>query len=233
MRLLVNGCSFSRGPIAWPNHVARLLNADLVNLAQSGAGNNYIAQTTQAELARCDYDLVLVMWSGLERIDIQVERIEDFDQTLCTSLYQSSQNDWAEKIVEPVNDQDCVQKDWVFGVGYLNGDRFLTSNGLFTKQYMYQSLSQHTQRSMYHMISLQSYCKSRGIPFVATFYQNYVTEFDHFPTLKAQLDWNNIYNQVNLFDLVKQTKDFDTDGLHPGATAYERWAVNLYNFISK
>lgn len=233
MRLLVNGCSFSRGPIAWPNHIARLLNASLVNLAQSGAGNTYIAQTTQAELAERRYDLVLVMWSGLERIDIQVDRIKDFDQTFYTSLYQSTQNDWEEKIVEPINDQDLVQKNWVFGMGHLNKDRFLLDHGLFTKQYMHQSLKEHVQRSMYHMISLQSYCAAQKIPFVSAFYQNYIWQFDSFPALKAQLDWNRIYNQSNLFDIANQMKSYDADGLHPGALAHEQWASYLYEFISK
>ena len=50
MRLLVNGCSFSRGSTAWPNHITKLAAANLINLAQAGAGNTYIAQTTQSEL---------------------------------------------------------------------------------------------------------------------------------------------------------------------------------------
>jgi hypothetical protein len=233
MRLLVNGCSFSRGPTAWANHLAQELSADLINLAQAGAGNTYIAQATQAELAQREYDLVVVMWSGLERIDIQVERIQDFAETKCTSLYQSSQNDWAEKIVEPINDQDYVQKDWVFGVGHLNKDKFLLSNGLFTKQYLYQGLDQHIQRSMYHMISLQSYLKVHAIPYVFTFYQNYVHLFQRHPHLLAQLDKANWYNTTNLFDITKQIKDYDADGFHPGPTAHQQWARDLHQFIVK
>jgi hypothetical protein len=233
MRLLVNGCSFSRGPTAWANHLAQELSADLVNLAQAGAGNTYIAQTTQSELAQRKYDLVIVMWSGLERIDLQVERIQDFVETRYTSLYQSSQNDWAEKIVNPVNDQDYVQKDWVFGVGHLNKDKFLLNNGLFTKQYLYQGLDQHIQRSMYHMISLQSYLEVHNISYVFAFYQNYVQLLQRHPHLLAQLDKDNWYNTTNLFDIAKQTNDYDADGFHPGPTAHRQWAQLLHQFIVK
>ena len=233
MRLLVNGCSFSRGSTAWANHIAKLAAANLVNLAQAGAGNTYIAQTTQAELSERDYDLVIVMWSGLERVDIQVESIQDFEKTHYTSWYQSSQNDWPEKIIEPINDQDYVQKDWVFGVGHLNRDKFLSSNGLFEKQYQYQGLDQHIQRSMYHMISLQSYLKVRNISYVFAFYQNYVHLFQRHPHLLSQLDKDKWYNTTNLFDITKKNKDYDVDGIHPGPDAHQQWAQDLYNSIFK
>jgi hypothetical protein len=171
------------------------------------------------------------MWSGLERIDVQIERIEDFAQTPCTSQYQSSQNDWPEKIIEPVNDQDYVQKDWVFGVGHLNCDKFLLKNKLFEKQYQYQGSLQHLQRSMYHMISLQSYIKVRNIPYVFAFYQNYVSQFQQLPHLVLQLDQNFIYNSTNLFDITKQINDYDADGLHPGPQAHKQWAKDLVTFM--
>lgn len=233
MKLLVNGCSFSRGPTAWANHLAGALNASLINLAQAGAGNTYIAQSTQAELATREYDFVVIMWSGLERLDIQVDRIENFEQTHCTSWYQSSQNDWPEKIVIPVNDQDYVQKDWVFGVGHLNRDNFLLKLGLFDKQYKYQDLKQHIQRSLFLMISLQSYLKVKKIPYVFAFYQNYIDQLKTFNNLYQQLDFECIYNKTNLADISSKLNSFDPDKIHPGPLAHETWACNLYNWIKK
>jgi hypothetical protein len=228
MKILTSGCSFSRGPTAWTNHVAKLANAELVNLAQAGAGNTYISRSILHELQHRTYDLVLVMWSGLERIDVQVSDIQQFSETSYTSNYQSKQNDWPEKIVCPVNDQDYVQKNWVFGVGHLNGDKTLLKSGLFDKLYRYQGFDEHLQRSLYDMISLENYLKFNSIPYVFSFYQNYIRGncFDC-------LDWNNIFNEDNLFDLTKIKNDYDADGIHPGPKAQEEWANRLYKFLKK
>jgi hypothetical protein len=225
MKILTSGCSFSRGPTAWPNHVANLADADLVNLAQAGAGNTYISRSIIDELQNRTYDLVLVMWSGLERIDIQVSNIQQFSETIYTSDYQSKQNDWPEKIVYPVNDQDYVQKNWVFGVGHLNKDTALLKSKLFDNLYRYQDFDEHLQRSLYDMISLESYLKANSVPYVFSFYQNYITpRFDC-------LDWDNIFNEDNIFDLTKTINEYDADGLHPGARAQEEWANCLYRFL--
>lgn len=231
MRILVNGCSFSRGPCSWPTHIASLLSADLVNLAQAGAGNIYISQTTQAELTEREYDLVLIMWSGLERVDLQVENISQFNDTPYTSFYQSKKNDWPEKVIFPINDQNYVQKDWVFGVGHINCDPFLVNNGLFTNQYKYQGFNQHLQRSLYNMISLQNFCKVKNIPYAFAFYHDYVHQFKKYPALSSQLDWSYIYNKINLFDIAQQISNFDIDGIHPGHIAHKQWAEHFYKFL--
>lgn len=230
MKILTSGCSFSRGPIAWPNHIAKLFNTDLVNLAQAGAGNTYISRSIMAELQQRSYDLVLVMWSGLERVDLQVDNIDYFDQTKYTSEYQSQQNDWPEKIVEPINDQDYVQKNWVFGMGHLNQDSWLIKHGLFEKIYKHQDFETHLQRSFYDMLSLESYLKSRSIPYAFAFYQNYVGSMGDFV---KQLDWKHIYNRTNLYDVTKSMNDYDTDNIHPGVDANKIWAQDFYTFLKE
>lgn len=228
MRILTSGCSFSRGPTAWPNHIAQWYDADLVNLAQAGAGNTYISRSVMAELQQRSYDLVLVMWSGLERVDLQVEDIGQFADTKYTSEYQSQQNDWPEKIVEPINDQDYVQKNWVFGMGHLNRDPWLVKHGLFEKLYRHQDFDVHLQRSFYDMLSLESYLKSRMIPYAFAFYQDYVGKMGN---LASHLDWKHIYNETNLYSTAVDLEDYDTDGIHPGPQAQKIWALDFYTFL--
>ena len=222
MKILANGCSFSRGPTAWVNHIAKWLDADLVNLAQAGAGNTYISRTSMAELQLRSYDLVLIMWSGLERADMQVEDIGQFSTTVYTSHYQSQQNDWPEKIVYPINDQDYVQKNWVFGTGFINQDRSIVDSNLFRTQYQYQGLANHVERSFFDMLSLESYLQNKSIPYAFAFYQNYV---DLLGDYAHRLDWRYIYNDTNLFDITKSTNDYETDGCHPGPTAHKTWVL--------
>ena len=231
-KLLVNGCSFSRGPGSWPYHVAKGLNADICNLAQSGAGNTYIRQSTIVELSQRTYDLVLIMWSGPERVDVQVEEINLFD-TSYTSKYQSLQNDWPEKIIYPINDQDYVEKNWVFGCGYVNADPFLRKNDLFRGLYKYIGHNENVKRSLIDMICLQDILRARNINYAFCFYQNYCI--------------NNLRDQKNLWNLIDHSKiivgdlgtmshdldSFDKDGLHPGIEAHRRWAQHVLHYLDK
>ena len=161
--ILVNGDSFSRGNISWAYQLG-IPQSDIVNLAQSGAGNNYICDTTIVELSKRTYDYVLIMWTSLDRYDLQIEDVSQFSKTFYTSQYQSSVNDWVEKIIDPVNDQDFVQKNWIFGCGHINNDIELHNIHVFDKIYRYCGDDQFIQNSLVKMISLQSYLKINKIP---------------------------------------------------------------------
>ena len=157
MRILVNGCSFSRGPISWPYYLTNLTDItgkNLVNLACAGAGNTYIHETTTRILDKEKFDLVLIMWSGISRIDFQVESIDFFEKTTYTSKYQSSQNDWPGKIINPMNDQDYVEKNWIFGCSHINNDPML---GKFFKNfYMLVGHKELVNQFILKVISLQN-----------------------------------------------------------------------------
>lgn len=228
--ILVNGCSFSRGPNSWPYYIESNLDRLIVNLAQSGAGNDYIARSTIDETIMRSYDLVIVMWSGLERIDIRVDDIDQFSDTPYTSRYQSTQNDWPQKTVLPVNDQDYVQKDWVFGCGFLNNDPLLRKIKLFDGLYSHQDFKQHCDRSLYNILSLQNWLNAQQIPWIFSFYKNYVKDLEG-SHLWKYLDKDNIFIENNLFDIAVRLDCFDADGLHPGPRAHEVWANLLWNHL--
>ena len=74
-QLVANGCSFTQGTHGetW----AKYLNIpNVTNLANGGAGNHYICRRTlnYLESHNCDpkKTLVIVMWSGVSRIDVSV-----------------------------------------------------------------------------------------------------------------------------------------------------------------
>lgn len=67
MKILVSGASFSYGPKSWPE----LLRADVTNLSRMSAGNTYIVDTTVDELSKNLYNLVIIMWSPFDRVDIR------------------------------------------------------------------------------------------------------------------------------------------------------------------
>lgn len=227
-RVLVNGCSFSRGPIAWPYYLQEKLDFDLVNLAVSSAGNKYIHDTTVAELARSRYDFVIVMWSGLDRVDIPVEDIQVFDQCNTTSFAQSLKNDWPEKKIYPNNDQDLVEKNWVF----VYPSKKLLNDIKFAEFVKYQNHQTHTRQSLINMISLQAVLKQLDIPYVFCFYMDYVDQLKKEKSLCDLLIWENICCTDNLYNISRQIDSYDTDGAHPGVEANQQWANKLIEFIN-
>lgn len=80
--LIVSGCSFTHnrteGAHVWANLLAEQTGMTVSNLAHTGAGNQHIAASIILHLERTRPDpldtLVLVMWSGIDRTDLIVER---------------------------------------------------------------------------------------------------------------------------------------------------------------
>jgi hypothetical protein len=221
MNLLVNGCSFSRGPTAWPYHIDK---ANIVNLACAGAGTDYIFNTTIAELSRRRYDFVTIMWTAPSRIDLKVNSAADFSGSPYTSAYQASLNDWKNKVIVPINDQDYVEKDWVFGCGHTNKDPTLIKTKVFERQYFYQDANQFTYLLLIKMIALQNTLKQLNIPYLFMYYQDYSSELQSHTMLYRQLDQNCIYNKKNIYTITKENNWYDEDGIHPGLLAHQQWA---------
>ena len=78
MRLLVGGCSFSSGwgftsatiDQNWPNLLSKKLDADLVNVSETGYDNPGIFLNILEQLTRTDFDLCLFQVTALNRIII-------------------------------------------------------------------------------------------------------------------------------------------------------------------
>ena len=230
MKTLINGCSFSRGPNSWPYYLKSIDQKQLVNLAQAGAGNSFIHESTISELSRREYDLVLIMWSGISRIDYKVGS-SDFVQSKYTSLYQHTRNDWPEKIVEPVDDQLYVEKDWVFGCGHINREQAILESNLFTGIYKHLDYEDFVYHFLIKVLSLQNTLLAMNIPYVFSFYNDYKKDLQMFPNLCKLIKWQNILLEPNIYTITKNNNWFDQDGIHPGADAHRLYAEHLDKFI--
>jgi hypothetical protein len=222
--MLINGCSFSRGPGSWPYH----LDYKITNLAQAGAGNTYIHETTVSELATRSYDAVTIMWTAPQRQDLRVSDIDLFANSRYTSSYQREQNDWPEKIVHQENDQNYVDPNWIFGCGHINQEPALTKTRAFESIYRFQSDSEFEQGFLIKMISLQNTLKQMNIPYLFTFYHPYFDRLKEYDLFKL-LDPDSIYNDTNITDIMRDNNWYDTDGAHPGTQAHQAWAEILKN----
>ena len=228
MKTLVNGCSFSRGPISWPYHLQAVDQSQLSNLACAGAGNTYIFESTLQEICQRSYDMVLIMWTGISRVDLLIEDKNYFNDSAYTSAFQKTQNDWVEKIIEPINDQDYVNSDWIFGCGHINQEKFLTQTKVFEGIYRHVGPNQFLFHLGIKIIALQSVLKYNKIPYIFMFYQPFDQEFKKYPYLFDNIDWNNFYVKQNIFSMAQKNQDFD-DTNHPGLITNREWAQLIDN----
>ena len=177
-----------------------------------------------AELAQRSYDFVVVMWTGIHRVDYKVSNIQEFSESKYTSQYQLQQNDWPEKTTYPVNDQDYVEKNWVFGSGHIVGELALKRSKIFDGVYKHVGHLQFIDSLLIKMISLQNTFKQMQIPYLFTFYKDYDRDLKTNTNLYSMLDQPRIYSEENINSIANTNKSFDSDNMHPGSIAHQTWA---------
>ena len=77
MKVLISGCSFTQWPdypggpnSCWPRYLQDIRPEwKIRSLAEAGAGNQYICDSIIREVINDNYDVILVMWSGVSRLD--------------------------------------------------------------------------------------------------------------------------------------------------------------------
>lgn len=229
MKLLINGSSVARGPNTWPYLLQQRLKSNLVNLSQAGAGNHYICDTTIDELSKRSYDLVIVMWADFRRIDIKVKNIEYFDDTIYTSKFQKTMNDWPEKIVYPINDQDYVDNNWLFGCGYLNNEKGKLAE-FFDPIYTHTDIENQYYMAYMKIVALQSFLKSINQPYAFCGVRQF-SKIGRFESIYNLLDFDRIINDLTPHDFANKFDSWDQDGLHPGILAHQLFTDHLEQFL--
>ena len=227
MKILASGCSFTAGgPNAGENWASRIDRHNTVkNLAWSGAGNRYIGQSIMIEMLRNQgqYDLVLVMWSGLQRLDIL---INDF-------VYDSLDNN-----------RSSVDGLYCYG---LLGDSYSHKHDQSILKTPARELFKISNEetlgcaSLIEIINLQSFLKSKSIPYKFMSYVNYwgndaqvtnlnfgVHKYLSTSQLAEHIDFDQFlfYNDSydGFYEFSRQKEMIADDGFHPTLQAHIEWA---------
>lgn len=238
MKILISGCSFTQRPespggpnICWPKYLQNLLPYDqLTNIGEAAAGNQYICDSIIRETLTNKYDQVLVMWSGVSRLDY------------LTSLEDSAWN-------ELFNSYGFFRRlpdnklGWIFSGGQM-GTWFKhpVAHKMFYEMYKVSSEYSLATINLMEIVKLQNYLQAKGIPFKFMSYVNYWTNgkdlspngdfgvYD-FPELKYLIDEIDFSqwifadnNRKCIYDVAKELNSFEADGFHPGADAHKSWA---------
>lgn len=168
-KILVSGCSFTESN-SWANHLAKILNLNLINVAKAGAGNDYIGNSIIDELSTNQYTpkdtLVLVMWSGTGRKDLRTGI--DYWNILNSYTYRSKTH------TKNFNGNMDLDKCYVFSGGLSNS--WTTNNDtkkLFQELYKSSDPFSLCKDSLVNFINLENFLKVNGYKYKFTSFQNY------------------------------------------------------------
>jgi hypothetical protein len=250
MNLLISGCSFTHWPeapgspnnICWPAALQKLnSNFSITNLAEPGAGNQYIANSVvNAVLTNPNhYDMVLVMWSGVSRLDF----LTDLTDPAWHQLFDSY--GFYRRL------EQCPNKlGYIFSGGQLGPwTEHSAAKRMFAEQY---KVSDHTSLGYINLIEIvktQEFLKSQNIPYRFMSYVNYWTTGEHispngdfgvmgYPELRPLIDsidfspWIFHRDRECIYDLAKAADDYHGDRFHPGITTHQQWADLVYQQIT-
>jgi hypothetical protein len=240
MNILISGCSFSQWPtypgspnMCWPKYLQELNPSyKITTLAQGGAGNQYIANSIiQAILDNPTYYTdVLVMWSGVTRLDF---------------LTDITDPNWNELVDSYIFYRRMPNQK----LGYIfSGGRIGTwykhpvAHKIFYEQYKVSSELSLATISLLEIVKLQNFLLNRNISFKFMSYVNYwtdqkdispngdfgVTAFPELTSLINEIDFNHWLftnsEKDGIYELAKSMDNFMEDGFHPGNDTHLKWA---------
>lgn len=226
LNILVSGCSFT-GPGfydipdgTWSLPLSHLGN--ITNLAVPGAGNEYIADSIiNYVLSGKPIDMVLVMWTGLQRQDFLIDpAVQDDHKMPMLTVREGIRYSPAGGMVDFPSAATAHAKKEMFTIG----------NELV-----------FAYRGLMEIIKLEGFLKSRNIPFLGMSYINYWTDQDYIVNsnfgihkystlteLAKAIDFDNwvFYNsnKDGYFELAKELNSFCPDNFHPAWEAMKAWA---------
>ena len=245
MKILISGCSFSQWPdfpggpnVCWPRYFSEMNPTDeITNLAEAAAGNQYIADSVIREVLDNPgkYDQVLVMWSGVSRLDY----LTDITDPSWNELFDSY--GFYRRL--PDNQLGYIFSGGQMGTWFKNP----VAHKMFYEMYKVSSDYSLATINLTEMVKLKNFLEAKGIKYKFMSYVNYwndqknvspngdfgVTGMPGLQSLIRDLELDRwIFtdgNRNGVYELAKSMNDFMEDGFHPGHKAHKAWA----EFVTK
>jgi len=238
MKFLISGCSFTQWPeypggpnICWPRYFQEQNpHIEIKTVAEAAAGNQYIADSVIRNVSEERPDHVIVMWSGVSRLDY----LTSLEDPAWDALYDSY--GFYRRL--PGNKLGYIFSGGRMGTWFKNP----VAHRMFNEMYKVSSDTSLGYINLMEIVKTQNFLKAQGIPYHFMSYVNYWTtkaevsrngDFgvlgnrDLEPLVNA-IDFDQwIFSDANrngLYELAITRNDFQEDGFHPGDATQEAWA---------
>ena len=220
--LIVSGCSFTHNEhhthVTWSNTLAAWADMNITNLAVNGAGNQHIANSIILYLEKnkpvASESFILVMWSGLERVDWITDCLTHKDADFKKHTYY----------YDKFNELSINKR--------ANPSHIVSTFNNFLK---YQSQHSLTLTSWLSMMALTNYLKVNNYKFYYTaYYDIFSPARGNYENILKDLDltldknhWLNLNTNEYLGNFVLEKNLVAEDGWHPTVTGQETWTEQV------
>jgi hypothetical protein len=211
-----------------------------INKARAGAGNEYIAhsvvETCLNPVNKVEY--VFVLWSGITRIDVS------FGDSVVDIVNFDSQHNTR------INNQNWIHAGSMLGT-YRNAKKDNVIHHYVKTQHLEQDMLFYTNRTLYNIITTQSFLENKGIPYDFAFMYNPHIEynidedpnilvegsFDKSSKLYSTIDWDE-FIPTSPYNWCKEQELITADNFHPTIRGIREWfesldSANLNSFIGE
>ena len=225
--LITMGCSFT---VDWPYFFGIIVYREVIINGRGGVGNFYIVNKLYETIDtlipdegprrlwikyNSDNSIVIVMWSGIDRVDLVVNDEEFYHFKRVVSRDQ-----------------------WV----HSGGKEFNQSRGKDRYWYNYYK-TYHTEEDSYiqtlqHMLGAQEFLTNRKIPYLFLTYKDIFTDrwrkYKRAKNLENHINWDRFHFPNGEFggeyEWVKDNNlTWAEDGVHPSEESHKKYAEYLHN----
>lgn len=238
MKFLISGCSFTQWPeypggpnICWPRYFQEQNpQVEIKTVAEAAAGNQYIADSVIRNVSEERPDHVIVMWSGVSRLDY----LTSLEDPAWDALYDSY--GFYRRL--PGNRLGYIFSGGRMGTWFKNP----VAHKMFNEMYKVSSDTSLGYINLMEIVKTQNFLKAQGIPYHFMSYVNYwndcpeVSRNGDFGVM-GNRDLEHLVNAIDfdhwifsdqekngLYELSIARNDFQADGFHPGNATQEAWA---------
>lgn len=250
MKILISGCSFTQWPdapggknICWPKHLSDIdSRLDITTVAEAAAGNQYICDSIIREICTAPanyYDHVLVMWSGVSRLDY----LTSLEDPAWNSLFDSY--GFYRRL--PNTDLGYIFSGGQYGTWFANN----VAKTMFKEMYKVSSEKSLAYINLMEIVKLQGFLRSKNISYQFMSYVNYwndrnnvsrngdfgVYKYPDINFLIKEIDFDHwIFTNEQkdgIFELAQAINSLQEDQFHPGEEANRQWAELVYKRMPK
>lgn len=241
MKILISGCSFTFWPeypggpnICWPKYLQEQNpNFKIQQVAEPAAGNQYIADSVIRSVIQNRPDHVLVMWSGVSRLDF----LTSLEDPAWEKMYDSY--GFYRRVDQCPNKLGYIFSGGQVGTWYQND----VAQKMFTQMYKVSNPLSLASINLIEIVKTQNFLENKKIPYHFMSYVNYWVNDEFvsrngdfgvmaYPELKPlinEIDFSKwIFSndrRDGIYEMSLERNSFQSDGFHPGNDVSQSWAT--------
>ena len=221
--LITTGCSFTAGYSglwkSWPYFLGKIVNREVINKGTTAVGNFYIVnklyETIDTSKYNSDNSIVIVMWSGIDRVDLVVNDEE---------FYHFKRVD--------------IRDHWVHSGGKDFNQSHIKDRYWYNYYKTYHTVEDSYIQTLQHMLGAQEFLTNRKIPYLFLTYKDIFTDrwrkYKRAKNLENHINWDRFHfpngEFGGEFEWVKDNNlTWSVDGIHPSEESNKKYAEYLHN----